>query len=148
MLVILGPTASGKSDLALRIARAAKAQILSMDSMQVYRGMDIGTAKPTFAERQEIPHHLIDQVNPNEAYTVARFVEAADAVIQDAARRTIPLIATGGTPLYYKSLFEGLFDGPGADPIVRDKLSELGNEELMRRLKEADPAAAERIHVK
>ena len=147
MLVILGPTASGKSELALRIARTTHAEILSMDSMQVYRGMDIGTAKPTAAEQAAIRHHLIDQVNPDEAYTVARFVESADAVIADASRRGTPLIATGGTPLYYKSLFEGLFDGPSADPALRDKLGKLGNEELVRRLKLADPDAAARIHL-
>src|SRR6266704_6405960 len=108
LLVILGPTASGKSDLALELARRNRAQILSLDSMQVYRGMDIGTAKPTAVERAEVVHHLIDVVEPNQTFTVARFVEMADAVIRDAKG---PLIATGGTPLYYKALFEGVFDG-------------------------------------
>src|SRR5690349_14512912 len=120
--VILGPTASGKSALAMDLARRVGSEILSVDSMQVYRGMDIGTAKPTATERRDVPHHLIDVVAPNETFTVARFVELADAVIADAARRGVPLIATGGTPLYYKALFEGLFDAPGADAALRERL--------------------------
>src|SRR5688572_29841574 len=104
MLVILGPTASGKSDLALRVARRVNGEILSVDSMTVYRGMDVGTAKPSPAERSQIPHHLLDVVDPNEIFAVARFAELADAAIADAKRRNVPLIATGGTPLYYKAL--------------------------------------------
>jgi tRNA dimethylallyltransferase len=147
LLVILGPTASGKSDLALRVARRTAAEILSVDSMTVYRGMDIGTAKPTPHERAEVIHHLIDVVNPNETFAVARFVELADAIIADARSRNVPLIATGGTPLYYKTLFEGMFEGPGADAELRSKLAALGNEQLHRRLAEVDPAAAQRIHL-
>lgn len=146
LLVILGPTASGKSDLAMAVARRAGAEILSVDSMQVYGGMDVGTAKPSPAERAEVRHHLLDVVGPGESFTVARFVELADAVIADAARRGVPLVATGGTPLYYKALFEGLFEGPAADEATRARLRALPGEELYRRLKEADPAAASRIH--
>jgi tRNA dimethylallyltransferase len=147
LLVILGPTASGKTDLALYIAGRIGAEILSVDSMQVYRGMDVGTAKPSDAERTEVRHHLIDVVEPNEPFTVARFVEQADEVIADVQRRGVPLIATGGTPLYYKALFEGLFEGPGADEAVRARLGALPNDELARRLQEVDPDAAARIHV-
>jgi tRNA dimethylallyltransferase len=143
LLVILGPTASGKSDLALELARRNRAQILSLDSMQVYRGMDIGTAKPTAAERAEVVHHLIDVVEPNQMFTVARFVEMADAIIRDAK---VPLIATGGTPLYYKALFEGLFEGPPADEAIRQRLRAETGEELHRRLSDVDPDAAARIH--
>jgi tRNA dimethylallyltransferase len=148
LLVILGPTASGKSALALALAErlSGGAEILSVDSMQVYRGMDIGTAKPTPAEQARVRHHLIDIVEPNEPFTVARFVELADAVIADAARRGVRLLLTGGTPLYYKALFDGLFDGPGADASIRDRLRNLPNDELHRRLTEADSAAASRIH--
>lgn len=146
-LVIIGPTASGKSDLAMAVARKTGAEILSVDSMQVYQGMDIGTAKPTPAERAEIRHHLIDVVPANEPFTVARFVELADRVIADAAARRAPLIATGGTPLYYKSLFEGLFDGPGADAAIRDRLRALSNAELHAYLSRVDPPAATRIHL-
>jgi tRNA dimethylallyltransferase len=144
--VILGPTASGKSDRAMALARRVGGEILSLDSMQVYRGMDVGTAKPTAAERAEVRHHLIDVVEPHETFTVARFVELADAVIADARERGVPLIATGGTPLYYKALFEGLFDGPPADETIRQRLREQGGEELHRRLSEVDPEAATRIH--
>jgi tRNA dimethylallyltransferase len=146
ILVILGPTASGKSDVALAVAREAGAEILSVDSMQVYRGMDVGTAKPSPAERAEVVHHLLDVVGPSEAFTVARFVELADAIIADAARRNVPLVATGGTPLYYKALFEGLFEGPAADDETRQRLRALPDAELYRRLGKADPAAAVRIH--
>ena len=147
ILVILGPTASGKTAVSLAAAREASAEVLSVDSMQVYRGMDVGTAKPTALERGGIPHHLIDVVEPTEPFTVARFVESADAVIADAGRRGVPLVATGGTPLYYKALFEGLFEGPGADETVRARLRELPNEDLFRRLADVDPEAADRIHV-
>ena len=145
--MILGPTASGKTDLALRAAARAGAEILSVDSMQVYRGMDIGTAKPTPAERAAVRHHLIDVVDPDQPFAVARFVEMADAVIADAARRGVKLIATGGTPLYYKSLFEGLFEGPSADMELRERLRAMGNEALYERLKVVDPAAVQRIHL-
>lgn len=146
-LVILGPTASGKSGLAMTLAQQMRAHILSVDSMQVYRGMDIGTAKPTVTERALVPHHLIDLVEPNEVFAVGRFVELADEVIRECARRSTPLIVTGGTPLYYKALFEGLFDGPPADEILRDRLRAIPNEELARRLALVDTEAASRIHV-
>jgi tRNA dimethylallyltransferase len=147
LLVIIGPTASGKSSLAMSLAKSTGAEILSVDSMQVYRGMDIGTAKPTPEERQQVPHHLLDIVAPDESFSVARFVAAADEVIADAARRGVRLIATGGTPLYFKALFRGLFDGPSADASVREKLAEHANDELHRQLQQVDSAAAERIHV-
>ncbi len=147
ILVIAGPTASGKSAVALEVARQTGAQILSLDSMQVYRGMDIGTAKPTLAEQSQVRHHVIDVVDPDEAFTVARFVEMADEVIADAARRAVPLVVTGGTPLYYKALFEGLFEGPSADSALRDRLRALPNDELMRQLLSVDPVAATRIHI-
>ena len=147
ILVILGPTASGKSDLAFQLARRTGAEILSVDSMQVYRGMDIGTAKASASERAEVRHHGIDLVNPNEPFTVARFVDLADEVIRDTHGRRVPLIATGGTPLYYKALFDGLFEGPSADESVRERLRALSNEELHRRLIEVDPVAGARIHL-
>jgi len=144
LLAIIGPTASGKSALAMEVARKAGAEILSADSMQVYRGMDIGTAKPTSAERAEVKHHLIDVVKPSESFTVARFVEMADEVIANAKG---PVIVVGGTPLYYKALFEGLFEGPGANDGIRQKLREIDAAELHTRLKKVDPEAADRIHI-
>jgi tRNA dimethylallyltransferase len=148
IIVILGPTASGKSALAMQLAqRLERAEILSVDSMQVYRGMDIGTAKPTPPERTLVRHHLIDVAEPSQTFAVARFVELADAVIASAAQRDVALIATGGTPLYYKALFEGLFEGPGADASVRLRLGAEALPELHRRLRAVDPVAAQRIHV-
>jgi tRNA dimethylallyltransferase len=143
IIVILGPTASGKSELALRVAQEIGGEILSVDSMQVYRGMDIGTAKPSRDDLARVPHHLIDIVEPGEAFTVARFVQLADAVIASAQR---PLIATGGAPLYYKALFEGMFEGPGASAEIRDRLRALDNTELHRRLALVDSLASSRIH--
>jgi tRNA dimethylallyltransferase len=144
IVVILGPTASGKTGLALEVAHRLRAEILSVDSMQVYRGMDIGTAKPAIEERRDIPHHLIDVAEPSESFAVARFVELADRVIVNC---NVPLIATGGTPLYYKSLFEGLFDGPGADAEIRLRLGAEPLDALHSRLAQVDPTAAARIHV-
>lgn len=143
LLAIIGPTASGKSALAMDIARLAHAEILSVDSMQVYRHMNIGTAKPTPAERQEITHHLIDVANPNELFSVARFVEQADAVIGDSQS---PLVATGGTPMYFRALFAGLFEGPSADENLRQRLRSLPGAQLHAQLASVDPAAAQRIH--
>lgn len=114
--------------------------------MQVYRGMDIGTAKPTVAEQALVKHHLIDVVEPDQTFTVSRFVEMADGVIARSKKDARPLICVGGTPLYYKALFEGLFEGPPADEAVRARLREMSGEELHRRLSEVDPEAAGRIH--
>jgi len=144
LLAIIGPTASGKSSLALAVARACGGEILTIDSMQIYKGMDIGTAKPTLSERREIPHHLIDIAQPDESFSVARFVELADEVI---AHRKRPLVATGGTPMYFKSLFHGLFDGPGADETIRQRLRSLSPPELHQRLSRVDAAAARKIHI-
>jgi tRNA dimethylallyltransferase len=143
ILVILGPTASGKSTLAEAVAAAVGGEILSVDSMQVYRGMDVGTAKPSVAEQARVRYHGIDLVDPDQTFTTARFVEGADAVITATEG---PLVATGGTPLYYKALFEGLFDGPPADPAVRERLAAEPGEALHRRLSQVDPPAAARIH--
>lgn len=146
IIAIIGPTASGKSALALSLAEKTGGEILSVDSMQVYRGMDIGTAKPTLEEQRAVRHHLIDLVDPTEIFTVARFVELADEVIADAKRRDVPLIAVGGTPLYYKALFQGMFEGPGADDAIRERLRATPSEKLHKRLTEVDPVAAARIH--
>jgi len=146
ILAILGPTGSGKSALAMAAARKLGAQILSVDAMQVYQQMDIGTAKPSLAEQYEVRHHLLNWVRPDETFSVARFVAVAQQVIADCHQRQTPLIACGGTPLYFKSLFFGIFEGPGADLAVRERLANLPGSELHERLKSVDPAAAERIH--
>ncbi len=146
LLVIIGPTASGKSALAMELAKRRGGALLSVDSMQVYRGMDIGTAKPTAAEQREVRHLLIDLVPPNEPFTVARFVDEADAAIASAAAERTTLVATGGTPLYYKALFEGLFEGPPADPELRERLGNQPADERYAKLMLVDPVAAARIH--
>jgi tRNA dimethylallyltransferase len=151
IIAIIGATATGKSALALEIAAqliaaGTAAEILSVDSMQVYRGMDIGTAKPSREDRQRVRHHLIDVCDPTEEFTVARFVGHADRVIAEARAAGRVVIAVGGTPLYFKSLFEGIFDGPAADESLRARLRDESGEWLHDRLKKVDPAAAERIH--
>jgi tRNA dimethylallyltransferase len=146
LLALIGPTASGKSDVALRLAQRLNGEILSADSMQVYRGLDVGTAKPTADERRTVRHHLVDLVDPDQTFTVARFAELADAVISDARRRGVTLVVTGGTPLYFKALFTGLFGGPGADENVRARLNAQPTLMLHERLTRIDPPAAARIH--
>ncbi|HOX39476.1 MAG TPA: tRNA (adenosine(37)-N6)-dimethylallyltransferase MiaA [Candidatus Brocadiia bacterium] len=148
--VLLGPTASGKSDVALSIARRAGAEILSVDSMQIYRGMDIGTAKPTPEERSAIPHRLIDVADPGEYWSVGRFIAEANRVIDDCEKRGARILIVGGTALYLKALLHGIFDAPGADPDYRALLDEIirtkGLAELHRMLKEVDPESAAKLH--
>jgi len=148
--LLLGVTAGGKSACALEVARALNAEIVSVDSMQVYRGMNIGTAKPAPAERAAVPHHMIDILDPWESCSAARFAALADAAIADIATRgRLPLVV-GGTPLYVMSLMFGMFDGPPADAAFRDALRERAATEgvaaLHAELAQSDPAAADRIH--
>jgi len=150
MVLLLGGTASGKSAASLILARRLDAEILSIDSMQVYRRMDIGTAKPTREERSQVPHHLIDVAEPSESFSVARFVEMADRAIADIAGRGKTILALAGTPLYLMGLMYGMFDGPSADEAFRASLRKRaaaeGTEVLHGELSKVDPAAAERIH--
>ncbi|MHB8465352.1 MAG: tRNA (adenosine(37)-N6)-dimethylallyltransferase MiaA [Acidimicrobiales bacterium] len=144
-LALVGPTAVGKSSLAMALARSRDGvELVSVDSMQVYRGMDIGTAKPTPAERAEVPHHLIDLADPSERFTVTRFARlAADAVDAIEARgRTAILV--GGTGLYLQAVL-GDVDPPGEWPDVRAALATEGTEALIRRLRQLDPVALRRI---
>lgn len=149
--VIAGPTASGKSDLAVEaalalIAMGHPAEIVTADAYQIYRGLDIGTAKPTLAERRGIPHHLIDIVEPTVRFTVADWLAAAHAAIADIQRRGAVPIVVGGTHLYIKALLDGLFDGPPADAALRDELRARGRDTLRAELERIDPPAAARIH--
>jgi tRNA dimethylallyltransferase len=149
-LLLLGPTASGKTACALALAQALPVEIVSVDSALVYRDMDIGTAKPTPAERAACPHHLIDVVSPEEAYSAARFREEALArMAAITARGRIPLLA-GGTMLYFKALREGLSDLPQADPALRQELeteaARRGWPALHAELAALDPEAAARLH--
>ncbi|MFQ5413199.1 MAG: tRNA (adenosine(37)-N6)-dimethylallyltransferase MiaA [Phycisphaerae bacterium] len=147
---IIGATGCGKGSLGRALARRTGGEIISADSMKVYRRMDIGTAKPSAADRRDVPHHVIDVVDPWETFSVAGFVARADAAIADIHGRHRPVFVVGGTPLYIKALSEGLFEDPGADPAVRarlhDEAGRSGRGALHRRLMDVDPIAAERIH--
>ena len=148
--IMLGCTASGKGRVAFHLARHLDAEIVSVDSMKVYRRMDIGTGKPSPDARRAIRHHLIDVVDPGEWFSVARYLESADRAIADVLRRGKRPLAAGGTALYIKALTQGLFEGPDADPEIRRRLraeaATAGVAALHVRLASVDPAAAERIH--
>jgi tRNA dimethylallyltransferase len=145
-VAVLGPTASGKSALGLELARRLDGEILCCDSMQVYRGMDIGTAKPTPAEQRERPHHLLDLVNPGDPFHAAAWSERARAAIAEAGGRGRLPIIVGGTGLYFRALTRGLFEAPPSDPEIRARhqaeAAGSGVETLYRRLQTIDPAAA------
>lgn len=146
--VIVGPTAGGKSALAVALARrlATPAEVVSADAYQVYRRMDIGTAKPTAEERAGIPHHLIDLVEPTERFTLHDWLGHAGRAITDCRARGVTPIVVGGTHLYVKSLIEGMFEGPGADESLRAELRALDSAVLRAELERVDPEAARRIH--
>ena len=147
---LTGPTAAGKSAVALELAKRIGAEIISLDSRAVYRGMDIGTAKPTLAERRAVPHHLIDIVEPEDEFSVAQYLAAARKAVDDIRGRGRQVLFVGGTPMYLKALLRGLFDGPTADPELRDELADLAQREGSARLHsilaEIDPAAAAKLH--
>jgi tRNA dimethylallyltransferase len=147
---LTGPTASGKTSVGVSLARTIGAEIVSLDSMAVYRGMDIGTAKPTEAERMGVPHHLIDLVEPSEDFSVAEYLTAAHACAAEIRSRGREVLFVGGTPLYLKALLRGLTSGPEADAELRQRLQaeadESGPQPLHARLAEIDPGAAAKIH--
>jgi len=151
LLVIAGPTGVGKTALSLALAERLNGEIVSADSMQVYRGMDIGTAKATAAERARVPHHLIDVCEPTEPFDVAVYTELAEAAVRDIQSRGKLPIVVGGTGFYIQALLKGLDFSEGAqDPVFREEMNrladEVGNEALHRLLEKADPAAAAAIH--
>lgn len=150
-LVLTGPTGSGKSALALRLAESLGAEIVSMDSMTLFRGMDIGTAKPSQADRQRAAHHLLDVLDPWESASVAWWMEQATAVCREIADRGRRALFVGGTPLYLKAMMFGLFDGPEADLALRAQLEleahDRGTAALHTRLAQVDPATAARLHI-
>jgi tRNA dimethylallyltransferase len=147
--VIAGPTASGKTALAVALARRVGGEVVNADSQQVYRGLDVGTAKPTAEERAAVPHHLLDLVEPGEGMDAARFVALADAAIAGIAARGAVPVVTGGTGLYVRALLHGVVEAPGRDPALRARLEEeaarLGRPALHARLAAIDPEAAARI---
>jgi tRNA dimethylallyltransferase len=148
--VLAGPTASGKSALAIEVARAAGAEILSMDSMLVYRGMDIGTAKPTQAERAAVPHHLLDLVDPWESFSVNDWLARAEQAVAEVRSRSRRALFVGGTAFYLKALLSGLFRGPDVDAELRAELERRwereGADALHAELARADPQSAARLH--
>ena len=146
-ILLMGPTASGKTALALALARHIPVEIISVDSALVYRGMDIGAAKPSAAEQAQVPHHLIDIIDPPHAYSAAQFTQDARQLMAEiTARGRVPLLA-GGTMLYFKALQDGLSDLPAANPAVRAELDQLAAERgwpaLHAELARIDPATAE-----
>jgi tRNA dimethylallyltransferase len=147
---LTGATAVGKTAVGIALARRINAEIISLDSMAIYRGMDIGTAKPTAAERVEVRHHLIDIVDPSDEYSVHQYVEAAAEAVAGIRQRGKEPLFVGGTPLYLKSLLRGLFEGPPADWQLRQEieaeLAHVGQEALYDRLTQVDPVAASHIH--
>jgi tRNA dimethylallyltransferase len=152
MPVIVGPTAGGKSSLAVEVAamlheiHGVRGEVISADAIQVYRGLDIGSGKITPSETRGIPHHLLDLRDPTERFSVEEWLTLAERTINDIrARRAVPIVV-GGTHLYVKALLEGLFEGPGSDPAIRDALSAMDPRERYEELRRVDPAAAERIH--
>src|SRR5262245_18312987 len=148
--VLTGPTGSGKTELGLELALRLGAEIVSMDSMALYRGMDIGTAKPGIEERRRVPHHLIDVLDPWESASVAWWLEQAALCDRDIESRGRRVLFVGGTPLYLKALLVGLFDGPPADVELRRGLTQeaetLGRQALHERLARIDPVTAARLH--
>lgn len=147
---LTGPTASGKTLLGLELARRLDAEILSLDSMAVYRGLDIGTAKPSLDERRQTPHHLVDLVEPDQDFSLAQYLSAAETVSAEVRSRGRLELFVGGTPLYLKSLLRGIFEGPPADWEFRRRIlaeaDERGPNWLHQRLAEVDPLAARRLH--
>lgn len=148
--ILTGPTGSGKSRLALELAPRLRAEIVAMDSMTLYRGMDIGTAKPTADERARVPHHLLDVLDPWESASVAWWLDKAAEVVRLIEQRGRRALFVGGTALYLKSLLEGLFEGPPGDADLRRRLEveaeQLGKQALHDRLAQVDPPTAARLH--
>ncbi|HWY48953.1 MAG TPA: tRNA (adenosine(37)-N6)-dimethylallyltransferase MiaA [Bryobacteraceae bacterium] len=147
--IVLGPTASGKSDLAIQIALAVDGEIVNCDSMQIYKGFDIGTAKVPEEERQGVPHHLIDVANPDQVFTAGDYARMAREVLRQIAKRGRKAVVAGGTGFYLRALLDGLFPGPARDAEIRARLERRESRRpgsLHRILSRLDPVAAVRIH--
>jgi tRNA dimethylallyltransferase len=149
LLVVVGPTGSGKSDLAIRLAIEVGGEIVNCDSLQLYKGLDIGTAKVPEGDRRGVPHHLIDLLEPTQIFTAGEYAEAARVVVREIAARNRIAIVVGGTGFYLRALLEGLFPGPPRDAAVRARLESRERARqgtLHRILSRLDPASAARIH--
>ena len=148
VLILLGPTGVGKTGASILLAKALNTEIISADSMQIYRHMDIGTAKPSKEERATVRHHMIDIVNPSEAYSTGKYIEAVVPIIEGLHKTERIPVVVGGTGLYIKAMTKGIFSGPSADWTLRKNLLSMEKEEngsLYNYLKELDPEAAEKI---
>ena len=146
-LVIAGPTGVGKTDLSIKLAKLLDADIISADSAQIYKGMDIGTAKITTEEMQGVKHYMLDVVEPIKKYSVGDYQTAVDNILNEKEKENKNIILTGGTGLYIGSITEGLSDLPAGNPVLREELLKLDSEELYKKLMELDPQAAEDIHI-
>lgn len=150
LLCLLGPTAVGKTEIAIQLAQRLNAEIVSVDSRQIYRQMNIGTAKPTPEEQQAARHHLIDCVDMSQPFSVADYQSLADTAIADIRNRGKQVLLVGGAGLYFRAIVDGLFEGPGANPTLRKRLeaetAQNGVDTLHKRLQTCDPESAERIH--
>jgi tRNA dimethylallyltransferase len=144
-IFIAGPTAVGKSEIALRLAEQLGGEIISADSMQVYRGLDIGTAKPSPADRARVPHHLIDICELTENFDAAQFIRLAQKAVEEIQVRNKTPIFCGGTGLYFKAFLSGLGEAPGTNPELRAELEAASFEALLKELREHDPEAYEKI---
>ncbi|MFN0150812.1 MAG: tRNA (adenosine(37)-N6)-dimethylallyltransferase MiaA [bacterium] len=150
LIVVLGPTASGKTDVSVSLAEALGAEIVCADSRQLYAGLDIGTGKPSASQRARVPHHLIDTLDPSEAANAAAYARAARAAIAQIRERGMRAIVTGGSGLYVRALLDGIFDGPGRNAQLRTEIAEraarMGWAALHAEVAERDPESAARIH--
>ncbi len=147
---LMGPTAIGKTRLSIALSQSFDFEIINVDSAMIYRGMDIGTAKPTLAERQGVPHHLVDIKDPHQTYSAGEFCEDAQGLIRDIESRGKHPLMVGGTMMYFHALQQGMADLPESDPSIRDRLWQEGENQgwsaLHARLRACDPDAADAIH--
>ena len=150
VICVAGPTACGKTGLAISLAKAYNGEVVSCDSMQIYRGMDIGTAKPTMQEMEGVPHHMLDVADPAEDFSVSQYVAMADRAVKDILSRGKTAVIAGGTGLYMDSLIAGREFAPFPQDGRRQKLEaeadEKGTEPMLERLRQVDPQTAERLH--
>ena len=144
-IFIAGPTAVGKSEIALRLAEKIGGEIITVDSMQVYRGLDIATAKPTVKERQHVPHHLVDICDLHEAFDAAQFIRLAQMAVSEIQSRNKTPIFCGGTGLYFKAFRDGLGEAPATDAKIRAELEAVPLKKLLEELRERDPSTFEKI---
>jgi len=148
VIILLGPTGVGKTEASILLAKALDTEIISSDSMQIYKGMDIGTAKPSKKQREEVRHHMIDIVEPSESYSTGRYIEDIKPIIENLHKKNKIPIIVGGTGLYIKAMTRGIFSGPSADWKLREELNAMEEEQqgaLYSYLKELDPEAASKI---